>query len=278
MKKILIALALITSTVANAQIADDKNQFNHLSLGVNMGTNGIGFELGTTITPIIAVRAGMDFMPQFNINTNIDYDRPEVLNKVPQQLLEERYVNIPEHGAQAKFKIRPFMTQGKLLFDIYTSKNSMFHFTIGAYFGSSTIAKGRCAEKAIAAIELYNQDIKNGLIEPEDGYEDGFHIDMEGYKIGTNQGRAQLYAKVNSVRPYIGIGVGRTVPRHRFGCKFDFGVQFWGKPRLYDKYNNDHEITKSEPGISKDFKDGLDIANKVTVYPTLKFSVFGRIL
>lgn len=277
MRKLFIALSLLVAVAVQAQ--EDNVLFKHVSAGLNLGTNGIGFEVGTTLTPILEMRAGMDFMPNININKTLKYDRPKELNNVPGELLNERYVNIPEYGAKVDIRIKTFLTQGKVLFDIFTSKESSFHFTVGAYFGNSVIGKGRCADKTIAAVELYNQDIKNGLIKAEPQYPDGIKIDMEGYSLGHDQGRAELQAKVSSFRPYVGIGFGRTVPRkHRLGCKFDFGVQFWGAPKLYDKYNNDHQIKKSEPGLSKDFQDGLDIAEKVSVYPTIKFSLFGRIL
>lgn len=277
MRKILLSLILVASAAAHAQDTD-KCLFNHLSTGLNLGTNGIGIEVGTTIAPIVEMRAGVDIMPTISFNSDMNYDRPEQMNNLTPAMLEERYVNIPPSGGKLNVRTKTFLTQGKVLFDIYTSKKSKFHFTVGAYFGSSVIGKARSADKAIAAVELYNQDIKDGNVLPEPGYPNGISIDMEGYKVGHDQGRVELQAKVNAFRPYIGIGTGRTVPRdHRLGFKFDFGVQFWGTPKLYDRYK-DHIITKDEPGISGDFQDALKIADKVIVYPTIKFSLFGRIL
>lgn len=280
MKKFLLTLALAGTLSAQAQLLDDKNQFNHLSVGLSLGTTGIGFEVGTLICPYVGVRAGVDFMPKFTVKNHFDYDRPSVLNNVNPELLETRYVNIPEYGASVDVKGKPNKTQGKILFDIYPGKNTMFHFTVGATFGSSVLASVRATDRAIAAIELYNSDIKNGLVVPEPNYPDGFSVELEGYKLTPNEGRIRLDAKVNGFRPYLGFGVGRTVPRNRVGCKFEMGVEFWGKPKLVDAYANGgdgHIISEDEPGISGDFKDVVKILNKIPVYPTLKFTIFGRI-
>lgn len=279
-KKVFMALALTAGLSAQAQIADDSNLFNHLSVGVSVGTPGIGIELGTTICPYVTMRAGVDIMPKFTVTNQLQVNRPEALKYVSQELLETRYVNIPAYGAKIDVKGQPNKTQGRVLFDIYPTKNSVFHFTVGAAFGSSDLVSVKATDKTIAAVELYNNDVKNGIIAPEPNYEDGFHFDIEGYKIVPDQGRIRLDARVNSFRPYFGIGVGRTVPRHRIGCKFEAGVEYWGKPKLVDAYANNgagYTITENEPGISKEFADGIKLGSGIPVYPTLKLTINGRL-
>lgn len=274
MRKIFLAFALIISAVSYAQ--NDDKPFSHLAVGLNLGTNGIGFELASPVSPIIGVRAGFDFMPMFSVTKGINYERPEVLNNVPKSFLEERYVNIPENGAKCDVVGKPHLTEAKILFDIYTSKTSSFHFTVGAMIGTKTVVSAKAADKVLAAVELYNQDIQNGVVMPEPGYENGITVDMEGYPVTINKGRVELDMKVNAFRPYIGFGFGRPVPKKRIGCKFDMGVQFWGKPKVVDKYNG-HEISKNEPGCTKDLHDAIKIINGIPVYPTIKFSIFGKI-
>lgn len=279
-KKVLLALALTSCISAQAQLADDKNCFNHLSVGLSIGTPGIGFEVGTTINPILTLRAGMEFMPKFTVDNHFNFDRPKILNNVSQELLEERYVNIPEYGARLDVKGTPNKTQGKVFLDIYPSKNTIFHFTVGATFGSSTLATVKATDKKIAAIELYNEDVRNGILQAEPNYPNGFNIDLEGYNITPNKGRVRLDAKVNAVRPYVGFGVGRTVPQKRVGAKFELGIEYMGKAKVIDAYadnGNGYTITQDTPGISEDFKDVIKYIDKVPVYPTLKLTIFGRI-
>lgn len=284
MKKIFLALALLTATAVHAKKFHQDGAFNHLTIGVNAGTTGIGVELGTTISPYFGLRAGYEFMPTFTIKKEVEYERPHALNNVPSELLNERYVDIPEYGAKIDAKGSPSLNQGNILLDIFLGKKSTFHFTVGAYFGKEEIIRLRAADKTIAAVELYNYDIAHGNVLPEPGYEDGISVEFEGYKVGMDRGRAELDLKTQSFRPYVGFGFGRTVPRHTIGCRFDIGVEFIGKYKLYDKYHKvndkivEHQITQDEPGISKDFKDVLKYMNNIPVYPCLKFSIVGKIL
>lgn len=282
MKKIFLALAFFAATAVHAEDKNEDGAFKHFTVGVTAGTTGIGFEVGTTISPYIGLRAGYDFMPSVKVNTTLEYDRPEVLNNVPVELLNERYVNIPAYGAKIDAKGTLHLNQGNVLFDIFLGKKSSFHFTVGAYFGDEVIAKLRAADKTIAAVELYNSDIKNGLVKPEKDpkYKDGIFVDLEGYRMGSSsidKGRSEINVKANAFRPYLGFGFGRTVPRHTIGCRFDMGVEFIGKYKIYDKYRN-YEITEDEPGLSSDFKDVVKILGSVPVYPSLKLSIVGKIL
>lgn len=281
-KKVIMAtaLALTASLSAQAQLKNDKNVFNHLSVGVSVGTTGAGFEVGTTICPVLTLRAGMDFMPNFNVGTTVNVDRPEALKNVSGELLATRYIDIPDYGVDIDVKGTPNKTQGKAFLDIYPGRNSAFHFTVGATFGSSTLATIKATDKAIAAVELYNDDVRNGYLMAEPGHPNGFDIELEGYSVGHSKGRVRLDAQVMAVRPYFGIGVGRTVPRHRVGAKFELGAEYMGKIKLVDAYANNgagYTITQDTPGISSDFRDVLKYVDKVPVYPTLKLTIFGRI-
>lgn len=276
MKKILLAITLLFSVAAQAQRYAGDGTFNHLSLGVDFGTNGVGFELATPLCSFISLRAGMDFVPSFKVTNQIDYSRPAVLNNVPTSFLEERYVNIPENGAEVDVVGQPNMTQGKVLFDIYTGKRSTFHFTFGAYFGSDVFASMRVADKTIAAVELYNKDIADGTIKPEPGYPDGIQLTLEGYPMTLNKGRAEVDLCINKVRPYVGLGFGRAIPRKNVRFNVDLGAILWGTPKLVDKYGG-NEISKDDPRISSDFSDVIKIINSVPVYPTIKFTLCGKI-
>lgn len=268
MKKIFLAIALLCGLNAQAQIALDKNNFNHLSIGVGAGTTGIGVELGTTVCPVITMRAGVDFMPGISYTSSMEFDLPSGWYDIIPSM---RHQYLPNDNTETDFQAKSTMVNGKLLFDIYTGKNSMFHFTVGAYFGGNSFANVKARGEIINGIGEFNNDIDNGV--PGIGNE---KILLEGYELGIDKGRASLSAKTNSLKPYIGFGVGRTTPRKRVGVKFEMGAMFWGKPCVHDNISN-IDVKKDYPGISEDLHDGLEIAEKISVYPTLKLTIFGRL-
>lgn len=277
MRKLFLALALAAMTAAQAQInGDDKNCFNHLSASVGAGTTGISLELGTVINSHLGLRAGVEIMPGFTVKDHYEFQRPAELENIPPALLKDRY-KFPDGNIDIDAKANPNMTQGKVLVDYFPSKNSSFHLTGGLYFGASEMASMKATDPVIASYGLYQDDIKAGLLKPENP---PIKVDFEGYALTPSNGRVQLDFKANAVKPYLGLGFGRTVPRKRVGCKFELGVLFWGKPEVVDHYGNNgkgYTIKKDEKGISKDFKDAIKIINSVPVYPNLKISIVGRI-
>lgn len=274
MKKLIIAaLALVSMTAAQAQIADDKNNFNHLSASVGVGTTGISLEVGTVASSHIGLRAGVDFMPSVTVHRHFDYVVPSELK---QPAILSMY-DLPQSNAKVDTRSTLNMVHGKLLVDYFPAKNGQFHLTAGFYLGGSTMASMKASDKIVASYEEYKNDIAAGKIQPENP---PVKVDFEGYEVTPNKGRMELDYNTWAVKPYIGIGFGRTVPRKRVGCKFELGVLFWGKHEVVDHYGNNgkgYTITKDEKGISKDFHDVLKTLDKIPVYPNLKISIVGRI-
>lgn len=258
----------MATLMASAQIRDDKNFFNHLSVGAGVGTNGISVEVGTTVLPFIAVRAGVDIMPKFAYSDKLSIDQPSDWNSLA-PIVKNAY--LPSNNWDVELEGSMKSVSGKLLFDIYTGKNSLFHFTVGAFFGGKELINVKARGEALAALETYNRDVENGI--PGVGTE---KFMAEGYELGVNQGRANIAVETKGFKPYLGFGVGRTVPRKRIGCKFEMGAMFWGSPKLKDVYKGEY-ITKESFKDGSDVRDAFDIIDKVSVYPTLKLSIFGRI-
>lgn len=257
MKKniLLIAVMLGFATVgANAQ-SKDSNLFNHLAIGVTAGTTGIGFDAAMPIGNYVYVRAGVDFMPNIKINTDLDIDAPDISQYTTQY-------EIPEE-IEVEGKIG--FTNGKLLFDVYPFKGSSFHVTAGAYFGSSKIVKAY-NRKAYVLQDLYN-------------YNQAYQLQKIGVELGDyflepdQDGNVEASIKTASFKPYLGLGFGRAVPKNCIGFMFDLGVQFWGSPKIYCF---DQELT--EEGAKGEDGGVIKTLSKITVYPVINFRLCGRIL
>ena len=80
MKKLslLILIALFGLQVTRAQdVVEEFDVFDHLGVGVSIGTTGFDFELAAPITDFLQVRAGYSFFPKtsYKYKSDIDYTK-----------------------------------------------------------------------------------------------------------------------------------------------------------------------------------------------------------
>ena len=89
-----------------------------------------------------------------------------------------------------------------------------------------------------------------------------------------DNGNANAYIKVNNIRPYVGLGFGRAVPKSRVGFQFDLGAQFWGNPKVYNGVNGQQLTSEGAKG-----EDGgvLKVISDISIFPVLSFRLTGRI-
>ena len=133
---------------------------------------------------------------------------------------------------------------------------------------------------------LYAQNTADASIKSIVDKYDMIGAEMGDYFVTPNpaqNGNVNAYAKVNSFRPYLGIGFGRAVPKNRIGCQFDLGVQFWGKPDVFVPTYNKATRTYQDEKIDADNAGNdagkvLKTISKFSVYPVLNFRLVGRIL
>ena len=245
MKKCLLsALLFLAFTTVSAQensTSSDKNLFNHLSVGLSVGTTGIGIDAAMPIGNYVQMRAGVDFVPNIKISTDLDIDAP----------------NVPGYNIPNNVDVE--------------GKRSSFHVTAGAYFGTSKIVKAYNKEKGLLIdVANFNNDVEAGLLPGQEKI---------GVKLGDyllepdDDGNVDAYIKTCGFKPYLGLGFGRAVPKKRIGFMFDLGVQFWGTPKVYCQ---DKELNKQD--VDGDGGKAIKTLSKVTVYPVLNFRLCGRIL
>lgn len=267
MKKLLLvcAAALFGYGQSFAQLDDDDyGFFNHVSAGLSVGTDGIGFEVATPLTYHFAARAGFSFMPKIKYDQDVNIGHDDAFTT------EE--VNI-----QGKLNMSDF----HLLFDYYPFKTSTFRITAGAYIGKSKLLEAENTHPFVKEAQWGSA-----------GLELGTGSDTYTVVSDANTGDVHADLKVNSFKPYIGIGFGRAVPKHRVGVQFDLGVQFWGKPEVWTNINSfdsnegmfvtkyqkvDKDRITNPKDDYQDVKDAIKIIEKFSVYPVLTLRINGRI-
>ena len=257
MKRIipLMVMALLSvQTVSAQKDSEDFGLFDHVGIGVSLGTYGLGFDLAAPVTDYAALRAGVSFIPTISYKDDVNInDSNPLINS-----------NIDIEGKLNTFDI-------KLLADAYPFKGSAFHFTAGVFFGKKELISVNNTSPII------NDPSKYGKL----------GVKLGDYRISTDKnGNIQADVAINKVKPYLGLGFGRAVPKKsRVSVSCDLGVMFWGCPRLgamtKDDWGNEtyHKFKSSELDEydDEDLKDGLETAEKIKVYPVLNIRISGRI-
>lgn len=245
-----IALAMaMTATTASAQKTERSSIFgvaNRIGIGVGVGTEGIGVDVATPLSKYVQARVGVNVMPNININATADVSAD---------------VNGTAYDSEIDLKGKFRRTTVDLKFDCYPFPNSSsFFVTAGLSFGGNKLMtiSGHSDELA--------QEIAMGK---------KYNVEIGDYDIPVDEnGNVSGSVKVNKVRPYVGMGYGRLIPKRRFAVRFEAGAQFQGAPKIYaDGVGALDKVAGQDPDddISK-FMDYLK------VYPVLKLSLRGRIL
>lgn len=271
LSSLLLAVALMT--VVSAQAQDDDNYlFTHLGGSLSVGTDGIGIDVATPITPYLSLRAGVSFFPRISYTKDdITYKRKVRWDNSGNPTSDASYPSIEREGT-GSVEAKLNKIDGKILFDAYPFglKNS-FHVTAGLFMGTGDIVTAS-----------FTQDPKvpigGGIVKTIDG-DDWFVMP------DPTTGQIDLRLKTNSIKPYLGIGFGRAIPKKRVNVAFDLGVQFHGTPKLegYASANGQYQWTELEASnfdfgdsFKEDVEDALDIIHKVTIWPVLNIRVTGR--
>ena len=273
MKKLysLIFLAAVGG-MANAQFTQTLNDldiFNHLGIGVGVGTTGISVELGTTITPWVQLRAGANIMPSFKLKTNLDLEE----YGATEYAYEYNIPSLRDVDVEGKLT----NSLGHVVFDIFPFTNhSSFHVSVGGYFGGDKVISAYNTSGFDELKEVYEYNHRLGAFQNIPLSAGRIGAELGNYFIEPDaNGHLDASIKVKKFRPYVGIGFGRIVPKSRVNCLFDLGVQFWGKPEVWNDTN--HERLTSE-GMDGSDGGALKYISKVSVYPVINIKIVGRIL
>lgn len=260
----MLAVILLTSVGSVMAQSDYKRGiFNHVGLNVGAGTEGISVGVAAPVTNFLEVEAGVNIMPSFKLSGDLDVD----IN-MPQ----ESDIQYPTSGtihAEGSFDRTTFNVKANLY---PFGGGSKFFIAAGLSIGGEKIAEvtGSCDElRKFSENNLHTPELK-------DQFRKAISANLGGYNLELDENyNLQGDIRCKNVRPYLGLGFGRLVPKNRIGCRLELGCQFMGKLKVYQN-GNEIDINKAledagEDDLSKFVKD-------LKVYPVLKFSLTGRIL
>ena len=166
MKKLLVIFAFLgmSLTPASAQ-EEDQLIFNHLGIGVSVGTTALGINVSTVLTPYFGLRAGVNLWPILKLRSNLHLGsriqnwEPGDIAKYAQELNEvlSEDEQVPMEMPEAmSMHIKPKLTAGHLLIDYYPFPHSSnFHLTTGFHLGTGTVVTSIIVMKAVSCLLLH---------------------------------------------------------------------------------------------------------------------------
>ena len=271
MKKLMMMAVILLAGVGSVMAQSDYKRgiFNHVGLNVGAGTEGISVGVAAPVTNFLEVEAGLNIMPSFKLSGDLDVDvNTSSLPHVP----NVQYPTSATIHAEGSFDRTTFNVKANLY---PFGGGTKFFIAAGLSIGGEKIAEvnGSCDQLREFSQSLPSQELK-----------DQFHevvlstanANLGGYNLKLDENyNLQGDIRCKNVRPYLGLGFGRLVPKNRIGMRFELGCQFMGKLKVYQN-GNEIDINKAledagEDDLSKFVKD-------LKVYPVLKFSLTGRIL
>lgn len=203
-------------------VLNEKNILNHMDVGVNVGTLGLGIDVAVPVGDYVRVRAGYNYMPRFTIHSDFNVETRsggvgkliEKVGKIDEKLAEfgidlndKAYAEYKEmfdkfSSIEAKdyvtLGMKPTLHQFKFMVDVLPFKNKHWSFTAGFYAGPAAVADAISLDKEsllLEAINAYNSIYAeypmkgiNGtwLHQPGKAADDPFYkYGMAGFSLGT---------------------------------------------------------------------------------------------
>lgn len=267
MKKLMMVAVILLTSVGSVMAQNEykRGLFNHVGLNVGAGTEGISVGLAAPVTGFFEFEAGVNVMPSFKLSGDLDVDvNTSSLPQVP----NVQYPHEATIHAEGSFDRTTFNVKANLY---PFGGGTKFFIAAGLSIGGEKIAEvsGSCDELRDFSQSLPSQELK-------DQFRQAVSANLAGYNLQFDENyNVQGDIRCKKVRPYLGLGFGRLVPKNRLGMRLELGCQFMDKLKVYQ---NDTEID-----INKALEDAGDddlskFVKDLKIYPVVKFSFTGRIL
>lgn len=238
---------------------------NHVGINVGAGTEGISVGLAAPVTSFFELEAGVNVMPSFKLSGDLDVDvNTSSLPQVP----NVQYPHEATIHAEGSFDRTTFNVKANLY---PFGGGTKFFIAAGLSIGGEKIAEvsGSCDELRDFSQKLPTKELK-------DQFRQAVSANLAGYNLQFDENyNVQGDIRCKKVRPYLGLGFGRLVPKNRLGMRLELGCQFMDKLKVYQ---NDTEIDVNKALEDAGEDDLSKFVKDLKIYPVVKFSFTGRIL
>ncbi|MDR2122644.1 MAG: hypothetical protein LBP34_05905 [Flavobacteriaceae bacterium] len=273
-KKLTFCIVCLFCLSFSLSAQEKTKPFSHLGVGLGVSTAGITLDVASPLNDYFVLRTGISAFPYTYSNKfDVGYDFKEIddfINANPTVKAELTARGLPTTTANFDKSVdmdaKLGLFNGKILIDFYPFKNSGFFLSAGAYIGKDKLVsvKGSLPEESSKIVDILNQhsdEFKNSIV-------------IGDYTIDAVEGAVDASIKINKVKPYVGLGYGRTVSKKRtIGFQFELGTMFHGTPKIASS-NSEVQKTLNKELESEGF---IKIMEKIIIYPVISFKITGKI-
>ena len=287
--------------------ASDKLLFNHLAIGIGIGTEGASLDLALPIGHYVQLRAGMSYLPSIKLTKHFDASQSGSAGVSNFDSITSILHDITglQFDEQIDMKATTQLWNGKILVDVFPFKKKNWFFSAGLYFGPKQVMHIENAAEdmgTLIALSTFN-NIYNIVEEavandnPAQIFGDIsltpqmmdqiMSIGRLGIAVGTykytteshqagdvynmvpdENGMIKLDIRSNVVRPYVGFGYRTAISRDkRSFFSVDAGILCWGTLKMIT--HDGTNLIKEVDVTNPMLKQYTDVVNHMKVYPAI---------
>jgi hypothetical protein len=170
--KKIIAVLMTAVTLGTTAMQAQNNKavfeaFNHLDVGVTLGSTGLGIDIASPFGKYVQVRTGFEIMPRFEKSLHFDiqsfgYDENGQIQYSQFDKMADRLEALTNYRARPSVEMigKPTLWNFKLMVDVFPFRNKHWHLTAGFHWGPSKIAEAINAlddAPSLVAVNIYNK-------------------------------------------------------------------------------------------------------------------------
>lgn len=284
MKKTILSLFLaFTACCVSAQ--DNMEAFRHFSIGAEVGLHGLGVELAVPVQKHLVLKAGYNWAPSGDLlSTDLVIDTKDL------RQAQEQYSTLTHYEFKNKFGDEAIINAGlnlglsnfKAMINWYPFSFGRFYVAGGLYYTPSSKKNdpflsvgGKTTENDWLALKELNSKYPDPE-HPGQDRELALTIGDESYPVIEKDGCGYMQAdfKMDPLKYYLGLGLGRCIPNHTLGLQFEVGTMIYHHSVLYCQGKEVGSISSAAEGLGNDAKEILEYIDKYPIYPqiTLRLS------
>lgn len=179
LKKLIVSLSIFSCAMfsmaqeisVSKSLNEDNGYFNHLDVSASIGSPGIGIDVSAPVGEYVKLRAGMTYMPRFEMSSNFRVQVGDSLERKFDQngnRIETKFDKLSgmlkgmtgfDVDDQVAMNVKPTFYNFRFMVDVYPFQDKRWHFTAGFYAGPAEIGRGVNVAKdvpTLMAVSMYN--------------------------------------------------------------------------------------------------------------------------